>query len=144
MLDRQLLNGWCHGHENCRLCLRPHSHERVIFFPYFLDSYVLSYGEFGELIMKLSRAALRPLLAAHERGALPLVRAAWGVTARNASHNARNVRGVAAGKMGRNSSSDKSKQINQPHSSTSPCLPYSASTLNTKNQLNGIATHYDQ
>ena len=36
--------------------------------------------------MKLSRAALRPLLAAHERGALPLVGAAWGVTARNASH----------------------------------------------------------
>ena len=36
--------------------------------------------------MKLSRAALRPLLAAHERGALPLVGAAWGVTARKASH----------------------------------------------------------
>ena len=46
----------------------------------------MSYGEFGELIMKLSRAALRPLLAAHERGALPLVGAAWGVTARKASH----------------------------------------------------------
>ena len=70
----------------------------------FLDSYFLSYGEFGELIMELSRAALRPLLAAHERGALPLVVAAWGVTARNASHNASNARGVAAGKMGRNSS----------------------------------------
>ena len=36
--------------------------------------------------MKLSRAALRPLLSAHERGALPLVRAAWGVTAREAIH----------------------------------------------------------
>ena len=72
-------------------------------FSYFLDSYFLSYGEFGELIMKLSRAALRPLLAAHERGALPLVGAAWGVTARKASHNASNARGVAAGKMGCNS-----------------------------------------
>ena len=37
--------------------------------------------------MKLSRAALRPLLASHERGALPLVGAAWGVTARKSSHN---------------------------------------------------------
>ena len=36
--------------------------------------------------MKLSRAALRPLLAAHERRALPLVGAAWGVTAIKASH----------------------------------------------------------
>ena len=32
--------------------------------------FALSYGEFGELIMKLSRAALRPLLVAHERKAL--------------------------------------------------------------------------
>ena len=54
--------------------------------------------------MKLSRAALRPLLAVHERGALPLVGAAWGVTARKSSHNASNARGVTAGKMGRNSS----------------------------------------
>ena len=60
--------------------------------------------------MKLSRAALRPLLAAHERGALPLVRAAWGVTARKASHNACNARGVAAGKMGRNSSNNNNKK----------------------------------
>ena len=37
--------------------------------------------------MKLSRAALWPLLAAHERGALPLVGAAWGVTARKSTHN---------------------------------------------------------
>ena len=42
---------------------------------------------------------LRPLLAAHERGALPLVGAAWGVTARKANHNASNARGVTAGKM---------------------------------------------
>ena len=52
--------------------------------------------------MKLSRAAMRPLLAAHERGAL--VRAAWGVIARKASHNASNARGDAAGNMGCNSS----------------------------------------
>ena len=68
-------------------------------FSYFFYSYFLSYGEFGELIMKLSRAALRPLLSAHEHGAFPLVGAAWGVTARKASHNASNARGVAAGKM---------------------------------------------
>ena len=55
---------------------------------------MFSYGEFGELIMKHSRAALRPLLAAHERGALPLVRTAWGVTARKARHNASNARGI--------------------------------------------------
>ena len=96
-------------------------------FSYFFYSYFLSYGEFGELIMKLSRAALRPLRArslaigrsglgchcekgepptpaAHARGALPFVRAAWGVTVRKASHNASNARGVAAGKMGSNSS----------------------------------------
>ena len=48
------------------------------------------------------------MLAAHECGALPLVGAAWGVTARKASHNASNARGVAAGKMGRNSSVYKS------------------------------------
>ena len=47
----------------------------------------MSYSEFGELIVKLSCAALRLLLAAHERGALPLVGAAWGVTARKSSHN---------------------------------------------------------
>ena len=50
------------------------------------------------------------LLAGHARGALPLVGAAWGVTARKANHNwgvtarkanhnASNARGVTAGKM---------------------------------------------
>ena len=71
---------------------------------HFWDSYFLSYGEFVEFIMKLSRAALRPVLAVHERGALPLVGGAWGVTARKASHNASNARGVTAGKMRSNSS----------------------------------------
>ena len=89
--------------ENCRVCSRTRSHDSG-FFLYFSDSYFFSYGDFGELIMKLSRAALRPLLAAHERGALPLVEAAWGVTARKSSHNASNFRGIIAGKMGRNSS----------------------------------------
>ena len=62
VLDRQLLNGLCHSHENCRLCSRPHSHESVI-SSYFWDSYFLSYGEFIELInmhaMKLRVQALR-------------------------------------------------------------------------------------
>ena len=62
--------------------------------------------------MKLSRAALRPLIAAHERGALPLVGAAWGVTARKSSHNASNARGVTAGKMGRNSSEYNVSDLN--------------------------------
>ena len=39
-----------------------------------------------------------------EVGVLPFVGGAWGVTARKASHNASNARGVTAGKMGRNSS----------------------------------------
>ena len=49
VLDRQLLNGWCHGHENCRLCSRPHSHDSVI----FSDSDLFSYGEFGDIKNKL-------------------------------------------------------------------------------------------
>ena len=61
-------------------------YDSVIFFRIFGIRIFFSYGEFGELIKKLSRAARRPLLAAHERGALPLVRAAWGVTARKAIH----------------------------------------------------------
>ena len=52
VLDRKLLNGWRHRHENCRLCSRPHSHESLM-LSYFWDSYFLNYGEFGELIMKL-------------------------------------------------------------------------------------------
>ena len=32
VLDRQLLNGCCHRHQNRRLCSSPHSHESVIFF----------------------------------------------------------------------------------------------------------------
>ena len=30
--NRLLYNGWCHRHQNRRLCSRPHSHESVIFF----------------------------------------------------------------------------------------------------------------
>ena len=87
-----------YGHENCRVCSRTRSHDSVC-FAYLSDSYFFSYGEFGELIMKLLRAALRPLLAAHERGALPLVGTGWGVTARKANHNASNARCVTASKM---------------------------------------------
>ena len=32
VLDRQLINCWCHGHQNRRLCSCPHSRESVIFF----------------------------------------------------------------------------------------------------------------
>ena len=35
VLDRQLLNGGFHRHQNCRLCSRPHSHESVIFIRLF-------------------------------------------------------------------------------------------------------------
>ena len=66
----------------------------------FFDSYFFSYGMFGELIMKVSRAALWPLLAAHERGVLPLVGAAWGVTARKASHRRSRARSLAIGQSG--------------------------------------------
>ena len=52
-----------------------------------------------------------PTLAAHAHGALPLVRAAWGVTARKVRHNAINARGVAAGKMERNSSNNNNSII---------------------------------
>ena len=68
VLDRQLLNGLCHGHENCRLCLRPHSHDSVI-FSYFWNSYFLSYGEFKmreiKLCMQVLQAARRLSRAAH-------------------------------------------------------------------------------
>ena len=54
VLDRQLLNGRCHGHENYRVCSRTRSHDSVI-FSYFLDSYFSSYGEFKmREIIKLS------------------------------------------------------------------------------------------
>ena len=64
-----------------------------------------------------------PTLAAHAHGALPLVRAAWGVTARKSSHNASNARGVAAGKMGRNSSSTNysGNNCSQNHKGMSLC-----------------------
>ena len=35
VLDRQLINGWSHRHQNRRLCSRPHSNESVIFFRIF-------------------------------------------------------------------------------------------------------------
>ena len=35
-----------------RLCSRPNSHESLIFL-YFWESYFLSYGEFGDIKIKL-------------------------------------------------------------------------------------------
>ena len=56
------------------------------------------------LEIKLRVQVLRPL-ASGACGALPLVGGVcWGVTARNASHNASNARDVTADKMGCNSS----------------------------------------
>ena len=72
VLDRQLVNGWCHRHQNRSLCSRPHSHELVI-FSYFWDSYFLSYGEFKMHAMKLRVQALRAVLTSGARRALPLV-----------------------------------------------------------------------
>ena len=55
VLDRQLLNGWSHRHQNRRLCSRPHSNESVI-FSNFWDSYFSSYGEFGEFSLWFTAA----------------------------------------------------------------------------------------
>ena len=55
VLDRQLLNGWSHRHQNRRLCSRPHSNESVI-FSNFWDSYFSSYGEFGEFSLRFTAA----------------------------------------------------------------------------------------
>ena len=55
VLDRQLLNGRSHRHQNRRLCSRPHSNESVI-FSNFWDSYFSSYGEFGEFSLKFTAA----------------------------------------------------------------------------------------
>ena len=52
VLDRQLLNGSSHRHQNRRLCSRPHSNESVIFW----DSYFSSYGEFVEFSLTFTAA----------------------------------------------------------------------------------------
>ena len=65
VLAVSVLAAMIYGHENCRVFSRTRS----------IDLYFVSYGEFGELIMKLLRAALglSPsvpvvwLLAAHAR-----------------------------------------------------------------------------
>ena len=69
VLDRQLLNGWCHGHQNCRVCSRTCSHDLVIFsyLSYFLDSYFFSYDEFGDIKIKL-RMELTAIAAADNLG----------------------------------------------------------------------------
>ena len=52
VLDRQILNGWSHHHQNRRLCSRLYSNESVIFW----DSYFSSYGEFGEFSLIFTAA----------------------------------------------------------------------------------------
>ena len=57
--------------------------------------------------MKLCVKVLRPASGRSRAARMEpchLSEGCWGVTARKASHNASNVRGVTAGKMGRNSS----------------------------------------
>ena len=66
VLDRQLLNGWCHGHENCRVCSRTRSHDSVI-FSYFSDSFFFSYSEFGDIKIKL-RVEVTAIAAADNLG----------------------------------------------------------------------------
>ena len=48
VLAVSVLAAMTYGHENCRVFSRTRS----------IDLYFVSYGEFGELIMKLLRAAL--------------------------------------------------------------------------------------
>ena len=48
VLDRQLLNGWSHRHQNRRLCSRPHSNESVIFSNFGIHIFQLwRVGEFS-------------------------------------------------------------------------------------------------
>ena len=56
VLDRKLLERLMHRHQNRWLCSRPHSHESVIFFSNFWDSYFSSYGEFGEFSLRFTAA----------------------------------------------------------------------------------------
>ena len=66
VLDRQLLNGLCHGHENCRVCSRTPSHDSVI-FSYFRIHIFFSYGEFGDIKIKL-RVEVTAIAAADNLG----------------------------------------------------------------------------
>ena len=104
VLTVSVLAAMTYGHENCRVCSRTRSHDSVI-FAYFSDSYFVSYGEFGELIIKLLRAALA---ASRSRAwSIAIGRSGLGchcekgepVTARKANHNASNAKVVTAGKM---------------------------------------------
>ena len=64
VLDRQLLNGWCHRHQN-RLCSRLHSNESVIFFSNFWDSYFSGYGEFVEFSLRFTAAVSAVAVGQH-------------------------------------------------------------------------------
>ena len=79
-------NGSCHRHHR-RLCLRPHSHESVI-FSHFWYSYFLSYGHF------LHAGYTRTYTGG---GCTWRHNHVGGVTAGHARHNSSNVGGVTAG-----------------------------------------------
>ena len=55
VLDRQLLNGWSHRHQNRRLCSRPHSNESVIFFE-FLGFIFFKLWRVGEFSLRFTAA----------------------------------------------------------------------------------------
>ena len=106
VFDWQLLNGWCHRHQNRKLCSRQHYHESLIFFVF------LGFILFTQRPLFTRRAHMHLTTAGgpHERRVRSLAigrrasQQCWGVTAGKARHNSSNVRGVTAGKMGHNSS----------------------------------------
>ena len=93
--------------------------------------------------IKLRVQVLRPL-ASVARGALPLVGGVcWGVTAGNESHNASNARGVAAGKMGRNSSNHTISPLRPLVFSLARCISTSACHAGDRVSIPGPgAWHY--
>ena len=58
VLDRKLLDRLMSPSPKSQviICSRPHSHELVIFFSKFWDSYFSSYGEFGEFSLRFTAA----------------------------------------------------------------------------------------
>ena len=70
--ERLHINNICGGFINIRERIQIMINCRVFSRTRSIDLHFVSYGEFGELIMKVLRAALGLwLLAAHARGALP-------------------------------------------------------------------------
>ena len=70
MVDRQLLNGRCYGHQNCRVCSRTRSHDSVIFF-IFLEFIFFKLQRIYDACNKTMRenpAARQRALATGSRG----------------------------------------------------------------------------